>query len=70
MGFESAGLSYLYRSVSATARLLPFALTAPENSNAQQRAEGEVVVAAFGCEGGMGFAYSFAGMRPPKEGAW
>ena len=51
MGVESAVFSYPYGSVSATARALPFALTAPENSDAQQRAEGEVVVAAFGYEG-------------------
>ena len=50
MGVESAALSCPYGSVSATARALPFTLTAPEKSDAQQRAEGEIVVAASACE--------------------
>jgi hypothetical protein len=50
MGVESTVLSFPHGSVSATARYLPFALTAAENSDAQQRAEAEVVVTAFGCE--------------------
>jgi hypothetical protein len=50
MGVGSAAVSYPYGSVSATARLFSLALTAPENGDAQKRAEGEVVVAAFGCE--------------------
>ena len=51
MGVESAALSCLYGSVSAIARYLPFALTALENSDAQQRAESEIVVVSFACEG-------------------
>ena len=67
MGVASAVLSYPYDPVSTTARFLPFALTAPENSGVRERVEGEVVVAAFGCGGGMGLAYSFTGMTLPKE---
>ena len=51
MGVESAVLLFSHGSVSATARAFPFALTAPEISDAQQRVEAEVVVTTFGCEG-------------------
>ena len=68
MGVESAVLSSPHGSVLATAPSLPFALTAPGNGGVRQRVEGEVGVAAFGCGGGMGLAYSFTGMTLPEEG--
>lgn len=51
MGVESAALSHPYGSVSAAAGRVSSTPRAPENGDAQQRAEGEVVVAAFGREG-------------------
>jgi hypothetical protein len=68
MGVASAVLSYPYGSVSTTARVVPFALTAPENGGVNKRVDGELVVVTFGCEGGMGLACSFTGMTLPKEG--
>jgi hypothetical protein len=51
MGVESAIFSYPYGSVSAAVRFLAPALTLPGKCDAQQRAQGGVVVAAFCCEG-------------------
>ena len=71
MGVESAALSYPYRSASAAACLLPFALKAsglPRTAMRSSAVREKSPLQLSAVRGGMGFAYSLAGMTLPKGG--